>query len=296
VLTTLLVVLAIDLVAVYLNRLGKIAATGILTIITIEAGLLGTLLTLPGGAGPSDLPLFDLMTQAEIVAVAMLAPGWVFAIMGLNIVIILGVLRSGAVSPELSHLLAITGSTIIVQAINLQIIIGIFAFILVRSANLAILRLDRAEEIVALEKAEIERQEREIEQKRQLDQGIEQILQVLLATSNGNFEVQAPVSQENVLWRIAYALNNLLARLRSLKREEVELERARKEIYALRMALQKRDESVDRLEQTEKAARCFIESIQSGKITAVPIGRSGTVIDNIATALRTAQLNARVRQ
>ncbi len=287
VVTTLLVVFAIDLLAMLLNRSGHLVWAGCIAILTIEAGLLGTMLTSPGGFGPSNLPLLDLMAQAEIVAVAMLAPGWVFAIMGLNIGIVWFVLHSPKLSPELAHLMLVNGNPILIQAIEIQIIIAIFAFILVRSADLAILHLDRAEEIASLERKEIERQQQEIELKNQLDQGIQQILQALQTFSNGNVDVQVPISQDNVLFRVAHSLNTLFARMRSLRRIETDLQQMKQlqqEVYNLRLALQ---QSNRMKEQTERAALYLAENLRQGKLPRSS-EKSGTPVDLVVDSLRTS--------
>jgi len=64
-----------------------------------------------------------------------------------------------------------------------------------------------------------------LEQKRQLDAGIQQILQTHVAVANGDLKVRAPLTQDHVLWQVAAALNNLIARLQSLSDTERELRR-----------------------------------------------------------------------
>ena len=93
--------------------------------------------------------------------------------------------------------------------------------------------------------------------KRQLDLGIQQILDTHVQVSNGNFTARAPLSQDNVLWRIAYSLNNLLVRLQRLSRAEYELQRARAE--------------------TERIAEA-IHRIRTGQ-APLPLTRTGTHLD-----------------
>jgi nitrate/nitrite-specific signal transduction histidine kinase len=77
-------------------------------------------------------------------------------------------------------------------------------------------------DIVALQRAIAQ-------QKQELESGIEQILQTHVQVSNGNFNTRAPLTQDHLLWQIAYSLNNLLARLQSLSHAEAELQRTRLE-------------------------------------------------------------------
>jgi hypothetical protein len=71
-------------------------------------------------------------------------------------------------------------------------------------------------EIIALERANAE-------QKYQLEAGIQLILQTHVQTANGNFNARAPLTEDHVLWQIAYSLNNLLARLQRLSQADMEL-------------------------------------------------------------------------
>ncbi len=71
-------------------------------------------------------------------------------------------------------------------------------------------------EIIALERSNAE-------QKYQLEAGIQLILQTHVQTANGNFNARAPLTEDHVLWQIAYSLNNLLARLQRLSQADTEL-------------------------------------------------------------------------
>jgi len=82
----------------------------------------------------------------------------------------------------------------------------------------AIVRVDRAETIAILEHALLE-------QKRDLELGIQQILQTHVTIANGNLNARAPLSQDNVLWQIARALNTLLTRFQRAVIAEKELQR-----------------------------------------------------------------------
>ena len=292
VVATLLVVAVIDCVALFVfNRRGNLIVAGLITVFTIEAGLLGTIFTLPGGMSPIDLPLFDLLVQSEIVAVALFASGWIFALMVLNIGIIFLVLHSGHLSPELAVFFTQRGTTIFTQAVEIQVIITIFAFILVRSADVAILHLDRAEKIAELERREIERQQIVEEEKHQLDSAVEQILSALQAVSNGNYGVRVPVSENSTLFRVAYALNTLFQRLGSFRQQQAQIQQAQQaqmENYNLRIQLKeeknRRQELTRRYEKTEQAAQQLIESLRTGTL---PRQKSGTPIDIVVEGLAT---------
>lgn len=232
----LLIPVAIDIVALIFNRLGKITTAGILVIVGIEVGLVLSILgPTMGGGGLTTyiLPQFDLMVQAEFVAITLLRPKSVFVMAFLHCAFIFGAILLLPHSPEFAPILAANEYEIFLRPVTLQIIVAFVTYLWVTSAQQAVKRADRAEVIAELERRELERQQQEITLKQQLDDGIQQILQTHVQVSNGNFSARAPLNQENVLWRISYSLNNLLARLQSLNYAEQELQRAKAETARL---------------------------------------------------------------
>ncbi len=146
---------------------------------------------------------------------------------------------------------------------------SIVAFLWVRGARLALLRADRAEEIAELERHEIERQQREIEEKQQLDMGIQQILQTHVQVANGNFSARAPLGRENVLWQIAYSLNNLLARLQGYHQMQ------------------------DQVQRNRAAITYLVQAIQQAKRKGVPllVERTGTPVDALILEISTRSIS-----
>lgn len=283
----LALVILMDFVALGLNRFGKTNLAGILVVISIEIGLSSSILTVPGGIGSSNLPMLDLMVQAECVAVSLFLPGSVFIVALVNSLFFIAVLNLTPITPELAHLLKTDGSRIISSPIILQVIVAIVTYLWVSSANKAIQRADRAEEIAALEQREIEQQQVLIDQKQQLDRGIQLILQTHVQVANGNFAARAPLGKENLLWQIAYSLNNLLARLQSYSQMLSQYRRLQEENYHLHTALQNNASAQDELQRTREAATHLIELLQRSRDGRVPSSSlyTGTVIDAVVTQL-----------
>lgn len=290
-LVTLIIVLTIDAIAFILNRYGRTTLAGVLVVIGIEVGLGTSILTVPGGFGISNLDTLDLLVQAECVTVSLLAPQCVFLVAILNSVFFIYVLNFSHVKPDLTALLAVDGSRVISSPIILQIIVAIVTYLWVSGANKAIVRADRAEEIAALEQQKLELQERELEQKHQIDYGIQQILQTHVQVANGDFTARAPLAQDNILWQIARSLNNLLARLQGYSQAIAELRRAREENARLYMALQSASHAQRELQRTREAATRLAETLKntrSGHTSSLfPPLHSGTIIDTVITELRT---------
>jgi hypothetical protein len=242
--------------------------------------------------------MFDLMVQAECVAVSLFVPSSVFLVAIVNSIFFLLVLNATPITPDLALLLKTDASRIVSSPIILQIIVAIVTYLWVSSANNAIQRADRAEEIAALEQREIERQQREIEEKQQLDLGIQQILQTHVEVANGNFSARAPLGKDNVLWQIAYSLNNLLARLQGYSQMRAQLQRAQAENYRLYNALQDTSSAQHELQRTREAAARLIEALKqsrNGRMPPLP-AQTGTVIDSVVVQLNTSTASAKQNQ
>ncbi|HCI80329.1 MAG TPA: hypothetical protein DHW02_11640 [Ktedonobacter sp.] len=274
--------------ALFLNRLGRVNAAGILVVISVMAG--GptiNILTTPGGINTTVLPIFSLLVLPLMCAVSFLPPAWVFVVAAINSLFTFFVLTSLPSSGELHHVLQTSLPGIVTPIVLSQVIVAVVAYITARNARQAIFRADRAEEIASLEQREIERQQGEIEQKQQLDVEIQRILQTHVQVANGNFAARAPLGKENVLWQIAYSLNNLLARLQSYGQMANHYQQLQEENYQLHNTLQSNSSAQRELQRTQEAASRLIDLLRQSKdghISSTAL-RSGTVIDAVATQL-----------
>ncbi|MBV9707546.1 MAG: hypothetical protein JO125_09080 [Chloroflexi bacterium] len=263
----LITILTVDLfllsLATVLNRLRKVSIAGIIVVLIFIASPTFNILTTPGGVNTNALPIFGLLVLPLMCAVSFLPPWWVFVVAAGNCLFTVYVLKFMPSSGELHEVLKVAFPGIVTPILLSQAIVSIVTFLWVYGARLALLRADRAELIVALERREIERQQRELKLKRQLDTGIQQILETHVQVSNGNFAARAPLAQDNILWRIAYSLNNLLARLQSSSQAGAELQRMRTEIA--------------RLEEFVRLAR--------EQQRPIPRWRSGTALDSLILEL-----------
>ncbi len=208
--------------ALFLNRQKQVNLAGVLVVLSIMAGPTMNIVTTPGGISTSALPIFSLLVLPLMCAVSFLPPAWVFVVAVINAIFTVLVLTALPSVGELHNVLQTAFPGIVTPILLSQFIVSIVAYIWVRGARLAILRADRAEDIAALERREIERQQVEVEQKQQLDMGIQQIIQTHVQVANGNFSARAPLVKENILWQVAYSLNNLLARLQSYQALDIQ--------------------------------------------------------------------------
>ena len=201
--------------ALFLNRRGFVELAGALTLIMWYSGQAFTLLTLPGGLTAGSLTLLDATVLPDILVLAFFSANSLFLIVCINIAMTGAIVVYGPHDATITSLLHHDPQQIFTNAFILQLLTAAALYLWARSTEQALKRADRAEEIAALEKREKGRQQRELEQKRKLDAGVQQILQTLVAAANGDLKVRAPLSQDHILWQTSVALNNLIARLQS---------------------------------------------------------------------------------
>lgn len=124
-------------------------------------------------------------------------------------------------------------------------------------------RANRAEEINRLTKALAKHEQHIIEEKRQLEQSIQLIIDVHTQVANGNLNARVPLDSGNVLWGIAGSLNTLLARLQNLQR------------------------NAQSQQLTEQAIKQLILDIRQAKARRIPLPsrRTGTPLDPLIAEL-----------
>lgn len=223
--------------AMGLNHMKRVNIAGILVVLCFTASPTVNILTTPGGVNTSSLTVFGLLVLPLMCAVSFLPPWWVFVVAAANSIFSFYVLTFMPTSGELHEVLKVAFPGIFTPILLSQGIVSIVGFLWVRGATQALLRADQAEEIAEYERREGERQQHEIEQKKELDYGIEQILGSLNKVANGELNVKVPLDQNNILWRVGYSINNLLARIQAFKEERLELARTRQVAAAFTEAL-----------------------------------------------------------
>jgi len=192
--------------------------------------LMVTIVQAQGGLPLNWLPTYDLLALPILVASVngTWRTPWIFFVAILAFIVGDFLLQphalitaAGASSfDDIAHettLVALWG--MINRPIGLCLAATIAGSISAYSVERAIRRAERAEEIAALEHTMAE-------QKRQLEVGIQQILQTHVQVANGDYGARAPLSQDNVLWQIANSLNNLLNRLQRARQVGQPMRRA----------------------------------------------------------------------
>jgi hypothetical protein len=202
-----------------LNRRGFIGLAGVMIITLQYVGAIITLLNYPVGLTIESLPVLDLAIVPSMLVLAFFPAKGLFPIALLNIVMDWCIVMYGPHDAVIAGILRDHPWQIFFYAYLLQFVTTTVLYLWGRSTELAIVRADRAEEIAAFERREKERKERELEQKRPLDAGIQQILQTHVAVANGDLSARAPLHHNYKLWQVANALNNLISRFQKASTE-----------------------------------------------------------------------------
>ena len=230
--TSAIVGMIFCLIAIPLNRSQHVKIAGILLLIAVDVIVAGIVLSERNGLDPLFLSMFDLLVISELIAASLLDPTSVFWVAVFNTLLILFDIN---VQPRSMMWMQMVMSqqltySLLARPIALYFVVAAVSYLWVRSALNALHRADRAELIAELEK-------REVAQKQQLEQEIEQILATHVRVANGDFNARAPIYQNHALWQISTALNTLLARLKSALQAERNLRSTTEEVAQLRMAL-----------------------------------------------------------
>jgi hypothetical protein len=215
----LVMVLAIGLgvciFALLLNWRGLVSIAGILTLIAVYTAETFTLFHYPGGLKVGDLYILDLTIIPLVIVLSFFSANSIFPVFCVNTVQIWAVLVYGRHDSAIAQMLHNTPFQPFLHAYVLQLIVAVILYILARGTEQALARSHRAKDIAAYEKREQERQMHELEKRRQLDDGIQQILQTHVAVANGDLNARTPLHKDHDLWQVAGTLNNLIARLQS---------------------------------------------------------------------------------
>lgn len=230
-------------VAAVLNRAGwtPLAAYLVPSLLTLVIML--AIVRTDGGLRLALLPAYDLLAL-PVLLVSLMASRratWVFAALGIAFVLADFALQpharitaAGARNfDDIQYAIGqVTWWGEVNRHVALILFAALFSWLGAWSVEAAIVRADRAE---AEEVARLEHYVADA--KRQLDQGIQQILDTHIRAANGDFSARAPMNQGNVLWQIAASLNNLLGRLQKTGQAEHHLRRTEGELRRLAAAL-----------------------------------------------------------
>jgi len=218
--------------AVFLNKRGKTTLVGILVVVAFDAALAEALLSYPNFVLTQNaVPIYDMFVLSDIIAISLLPGKSIFFVSFFHSAFMLADIILQPHTPDLQLLINQTTYSFMVRPLAIQIVVALVTFLWVRNTMKALERANKAEVIAQLEHTiSLERKD--------LAEGIQQILQTLVEAANGNLQVRAPLAQQSSLWQVGVGLNTLLARLQRSGQSERELQHLRMEIRRLLVNVQ----------------------------------------------------------
>ena len=213
--TTLFLGLGACICALLLTQRGLVRIAGVLTLIVVYAVGTFALLHFPEGLTASDLYLLDLTIIPDILVLAFFPANSILPTACINALQASAVLLLGPHDSTIAHLLQTTPLNIFTQIYATQMVTAIVLYLWANNTERRIAQAEKRERK--------DWQAKELEHKRQLDAGIQQILQTHVSVANGDLNARAPLLKDHELWQVANSLNNLIARYQSLSHTEHKL-------------------------------------------------------------------------
>ena len=235
----------------FLNRRGLVSVVGGVLIALIYLSFVLILRGMPR-LDPTEVAIFDLLIYAELIAVSLLPSVSIFPVAISNcFLILIGIFGLQGATPE-NILQTRALDTYLIEPLTLQIFVAGVTYLWVRSTEHAIARADQAQMLAAL-------MQREADQKRELEAGLQELIRVFTLAANGTLTARATLSQDHSLWQIGALLNSLLHRM------------------------QRAEQNENMLQRTNFEAARLVEAIQAAKAGRPPLwpAPSGTPLDQV---------------
>jgi hypothetical protein len=222
------------LIALLLNKWGKVWIAGILVVGMIEAAMVLTIFGVPHQQLDTfNLPLFALFIQPLLIA-ASIFPIWlVFPLSLYHIAFTCLAITFMAKTPDLMEHIQLMPYTVYSIPITLQVITALVSFVWVSSAKAEMRRAETAEEVNRLTQQIANQLTESAERQEELERNIEAIRNTLNNVASGNYQQQVPLSSDDLLWPIARTLNTLLGRVRAFREQSTQFEQVNKKLYEL---------------------------------------------------------------
>jgi hypothetical protein len=256
------------IIATVLNRFRKLLLASLLTIFTVEVGMVTAMMSPVGGLmGVASIPFLFLLVQPLMISV-LLFPSWTILLIGaINVLVTCAALLFVPKTAELqSYMLTPIAFQIVFTPIVTLTVCALISFIVITSLQESLVRADKAEEISKLQQTMAEQTRRELQTKYQLEKGIREIVSGLTRFGNGDLHARVQLEQGHPLWSVASSLNNVLGRFARLREQEKPME------------------------QTYMALQSYLAAIRMSKVTGTPmmLPQTGTEIDILVKEVLTS--------
>lgn len=247
--------------ALFLNRIGWGPFGRWLAVIAINLSLIMSLATWPGGKLTANaLPVFDILIEPILIALALLPPNSVFILAFADIIFILLDFYFQPHAADLAALFAHDPYGTVSRPIYLIVFVVGIGYPVMRSVLRAIALGDRAKEIARVQRHLATREAVVVQEKLVLDQDIQNLVGAMTQIANGNLRTSLPFATSQNLRPITGAVNNLYMRIRRGRQSEYEMEHTRASAAALINAI-RASKQRSQLLQIERNGNPVIDAI-----------------------------------
>lgn len=267
-LVVLCFLLTITGISLFLNRIGHGTFGRWLIVIAVNCSFYLSILTFvmkPGGITTNTLPILDiLVVEPILIALALLPTAGTVLVGVCNAAFIAIIFIFSPKSADLRFFMSTDAYEIITRPLYLMLYVIVIVYPVIRSALRAIALGDRAKEIAKVQRDLANRESAAAGEKKQLEEGVNQLSTILREINNGNELAHVPFPTVENLWPIASGLNTLQMRIRNAHQKELEYQ------------------------HTQQAAAWLIQELRSRKRNqrTLPLGQTGNpIIDAIIQEL-----------
>jgi hypothetical protein len=214
-----------------LNRMGLTLIAGIVQVVSFEITLTFVILIMLPLDGAS-IQIFDLFIVGVALAGSLLPIRYVFLVALYNSLFIWLNISHQSYTPDMILGPHSQFISLMARTVGLQFMVAGISSIWVYNTTKAIRRADKTALVTKLE-------HKLVEQRKELESGIEQILQTHVSVANGNLNARVPLAQNHMLWQVARVLNSLLIRFQRASTAERELDRVELAVTSTVSVIQK---------------------------------------------------------
>lgn len=235
--------LSFSLIALVLNRSGRVTIAGIFFVLAIDATLVVAQVTLPTGIRNSNIPDYDLFILPVLISGSILPKRFIPFIAAMHIVIIVALFsllpHDALLTQEIRVNQGGFAYSELSDAIIIQMVGAAIAWLGAWSVDRALLRASRAEDLAEARQRLNEQTLQIIEQKRRLDYGIDIVKDAHARFANGDFKARARL-QDNELVPLAMSFNLLaerMNRIAHIAQDYARLEQALQQLLEVQQAI-----------------------------------------------------------
>ncbi len=262
----LLIAVGAAIIATILNRLGKLLPAGWIAMSILELTMTFVLVIPAGGhLSVGQLPFLFLLIQPLMISVLLFPAGGVLIVAAINVCITCFVLLVIPKTADLQMYIHMNAGPFFFVPTSDLIACALISFIVITSLKENLVRADKAEEVTKLQRMMAEQTRHELQTKRQLETGVQEIVSGLTHFANGDHTARIKLEQGHLLWPVGSSLNNTLGRFTRLR------------------------EQTQTMEQTFTAVQNYLTEVRIAKAQgkALPAPQSGTQLDALVEEILT---------